>query len=127
MSKYMINGIVLNVKLQGQLSSPVSNKSSKEITSKVKKSPFEKGIVDGRKVNYVTPNGLYLALNNFQQREIQGCVRKMNISGEVIKMWLRECPQWEKPFIWKSMTNTQKLRSHLNRFDEGFGYSFEEL
>jgi len=54
------------------------------------------------------------------------CTRKTRISEDVVTAWEHsECPFWEKPSQWKSMNNIQRINSHVKRFDEGFGVSFD--
>ena len=54
------------------------------------------------------------------------CCRKMKINEEMVNnMENGECPHWEKPSQWKTMSKHQKLVSHLKRYDEGFGIKFD--
>ena len=123
----MENGIILTVNLQGVYSSPVSYKSSKKIVSKVKSSPFEKGVWKKGKVHYETPKNHFVAPNNFEERTTQDCCRKTHITGEVINDWVKTCPQWEKAGNWKHLSKKAKIESYIHKFDEGFGVSYEIL
>lgn len=54
------------------------------------------------------------------------CTRRTSISSEVVSFWTSDtCPEWENPRKWKSMSDHQRLVSHVIRFDEGFGVTFE--
>lgn len=54
------------------------------------------------------------------------CTRVCTVPGEFVESWTTgDCPAWEKPSVWKKMTKVQKVISHVLRFDEGFGVSFE--
>lgn len=54
------------------------------------------------------------------------CSRKVRISEEIVSGWeTSECPFWEKPSDWKNKSRVQKIISNVNRFDEGFGVTFD--
>ena len=56
------------------------------------------------------------------------CVRKMRLSSEIVDEFQSgECPYWEKPHFWKTMSKKQRLESHLKRYDEGYGFSYDFL
>ena len=74
--------------------------------------------------------GSYLRANNdwSKDEELFDCCVKTVIRANVIKHWQsNECPFWEKPFVWKHMNKKERVKSYINRFDEGYGVSFEEL
>ena len=61
-------------------------------------------------------------------RTYSSCSRRLKISNEVVKEWCNgECPNWERPSRWKSMNTRERLNSHVQSFDEGFGVSYEEI
>ena len=60
-------------------------------------------------------------------RKEQLCYKRIQITNDVLKYWLGECPKWEKQSRWKMLTNNQKIQSHVNKFDEGFGVKFEKI
>ena len=125
----MNSGIILTINLKGILGKKESNASGKQMQRKIMSSPFEYSI-RGQKgtVNYITPVGHFLAQNDFKQSEDQKCVRKMNISEEVINEWTgSRAPFFVKEFIWKKMSKTQRLRAWIERFDEGFGVTYQEI
>ena len=103
----MSNGIVLTVNLVGKLGSPIV----KEEDVKVR-------------------HGEHLLTKHiaYPGKEEQKCVRKTNISGEVVDGWIGgKSPFFIKEFIWKNMSKPQRLKAWVERFDEGFGVSFQEL
>jgi len=56
------------------------------------------------------------------------CVRKTNISEEVVNGWISgKAPFFIKDFLWRNMSKPQRLKAWVERFDEGFGVSFQEL
>lgn len=111
----MFNGIILTVNLRGKLSGSPKEKST--FIESADCTPF------GSKVPLVIKNEITHGV-----RIETKCVRKLNISAEVVSSWVKgECPHWEKKFIWAHMNNPQRLQSHLRRFDEGFGYTSEAL
>ena len=63
-----------------------------------------------------------------REAELFDCCIKTVIKANVIKHWQsNECPFWEKQFVWKHMNKKERVKSYINRFDEGYGVSFEEL
>lgn len=130
MGNYMSNGIVLTVNLQGRLGERKSNSSSRNMQRRILASPYEYGVSKNGKPtgNYITPKGHFSAPNNFVPMEEQKCVRKTNISGEVIDGWIsNKAPFFIKDFIWKNMSKPQRLKAWVERFDEGFGVTYQEL
>ena len=104
-----MNGIILKVNLQGQLEGTVKSNSEKQVSIRKGKLLLSKTIIHTDRIPTT-------------------CVRKTNISEEVAKEWIGgKAPFWEKDFIWKNMSKKQRIGSHVKRFDEGFGTSFEIL
>jgi hypothetical protein len=102
-----MNGIILTVNLQGRLSNPVEKEASVSIR-----------------------NGAMLLSKTikYKGKEESKCVRKTNISEEVVNAWIgSKSPFFIKDFLWKNMSKTQRLRAWVDRFDEGFGVSYQEL
>ena len=103
----MHNGIVLTVNLVGRFGKAIE----KQEVVNVRKG----GIVLAKTITYLG-------------REESKCVRKTNISGEVVDGWIGgKSPFFIKEFIWKNMSKTQRLKAWVERFDEGFGVSYQEL
>lgn len=103
----MNNGIVLTVNLVGRLGTNVIR---------------EQDIQVRHGESLLTKHITYLG------KEETKCVRKTNISEEVIKGWIgNKSPFFVKEFIWKNMSKTQRLKAWVERFDEGFGVSYQEL
>lgn len=56
------------------------------------------------------------------------CTRNINISGESVTNWIKgNCPSWEKPQVWRKMSNKQRIKSHVDSFNEGFGVSYKTI
>ena len=126
----MNNGIILIVNLQGVLGKKESNSSSRNLQRRMLASPYQRAVLNKKRVivNYATPVGHFIAPNNFKASEEQKCVRKTNISEEVVNSWVSsKAPHFVKDFIWKNMSKAQRLKAWVERFDEGFGVSFQEL
>lgn len=62
-------------------------------------------------------------------RVVTEACRIFSVAGHHVDTWVQadQCPEWEKPKDWQNKTVNQRLTSHLLRFDEGFGVSFEFL
>lgn len=107
MGNYMNNGIVLTVNLLGKLGKTVEKQE----------------VINVRKGEIVLAKTI-----SYPAKEETLCVRKTNISEEVIKHWTGgRAPFFCKDFIWKKMSKTQRLKAWVERFDEGYGVSFQEL
>lgn len=103
----MNNGIVLTVNLVGRLGANV-----------VREKDIQVRHGESLLIKHIT----YLG------KEESKCVRKTNISEEVIKGWIgNKSPFFVKEFVWKNMSKTQRLKSWVERFDEGFGVQYQEL
>ena len=103
----MNNGIVLTVNLVGRLGSPI-----------------------GKEEDVNVRHGEYLLTKHiaYLGKEESKCVRKTNISEEVVNGWVgSKSPFFIKEFIWKNMSKPQRLKAWIERFDEGFGVSYQEL
>lgn len=62
-------------------------------------------------------------------REVSVCKRVFQVPSNVVKSWVKDAtaPYWEKPSDWAKMSEEQRVYSHVQRFDEGFGVSYESL
>ena len=96
--------LIITVNLKGELCGPVVHTDSQVVS-------FEK-----RSVKIIHNN-----------RKEQVCYKRIQITNDVLKYWLGECPKWEKQSRWKMLTNNQKIQSHVIKFDEGFGVKFEKI
>jgi len=103
----MNNGIVLTVNLQGKLG---------------------KNVIKEEDVQLRHGESLLTKHIAYSGREESKCVRKTNISEEVIASWIGgKSPFFIKDFIWKNMSKQQRLKAFVERFDEGYGVSYQEL
>ena len=103
----MSNGIVLTVNLVGTLGKNIIK---------------EENVQNRHGELLITKHIAYLG------KEESKCVRKTNISGEVINGWIGgKSPFFIKEFIWKNMSKPQRLKAWVERFDEGFGVNYQEL
>lgn len=111
----MLNGILVTVNLKGIIDGPQKHKDYQTIT------------VDATPIGPKSKPCIITKAIKHNNRKESECCLKTHITGDVITLWIDKCPSWERSFIWKSMSKTQRLRSHLNRMDEGFGVSYQEL
>ena len=103
----MHNGIVLTVNLVGKLGATIAKEQDIQIRH-------------GEAL--LTKHIAYLG------REESKCVRKTNISGEVVDGWISgKAPHFIKEFLWKNMSKPQRLKAWVERFDEGYGVTYQEL
>lgn len=123
--------ILLTVTIGGELGAPVSHKSTKEVVSRVKTSPFESQSVDKNGVPtgmYLTPKNHYLASNDFTPRTIQKCTRNINISGSAVMNFISdECPTGIKKNTWLNLKQDERIKYHLSQFAEGNSFTFEVI
>ena len=102
-----MNGIILIVNLPGKLGQTIDKQE----------------VVNVRKGEIVLAKTI-----NFKAKEETKCVRKTNISEEVVNGWIgNKAPSFVRDFIWKNMSKPQRLKAWVERFDEGYGVSFQEL
>lgn len=103
----MSNGIILTVNLLGRLG----------------KSIFKEEDVQVRHGEHLLTKHIV-----FVGKEESKCTRKTHISEEVIKEWVgKKAPFFVKDFLWKNMSRPQRLKAWVERFDEGFGVTYQEL
>ena len=103
----MNNGIVLIVNLVGRLGANVVREQDVQVR---------------HGESLLTKHITYLG------KEESKCVRKTNISEEVVNGWISgKSPFFIKEFIWKNMSKPQRLKAWVERFDEGYGVAFQEL
>ena len=115
----------------GELGTSVSYKSTKEVVSQVKTSPFETQRCDanGNPTGlYLTPKGHYLAPNDFKPRLAQDCTRSINISGVAVMNFISdECPSGIKKNVWLGLKEADRILYHLTQFAEGNKFTFEVI
>lgn len=114
MESIMFNGIILTVNLVGQICGPVKKHENQNVSVDATPDKSKAKLIINTEICHT-------------DRAQSPCTRKTIISGDVVKIWSRECPPWEKKFIWENLKSKQRIMSYLKRFDEGFGFSFEEL
>ncbi len=103
----MSNGIILTVNLQGVLTKSVTKEEDAQVR---------------HGEHLLTKHITYLG------KEECKCVRKTNISEDVVNSWISgKAPFFIKDFLWRNMSKPQRLKAWVERFDEGFGVSFQEL
>jgi len=61
-------------------------------------------------------------------RKESECGRVFSVPSDSVNSWVKgDCPPWETPKDWKAKSPIQKLISHVLRFDDGYGVTFEFL
>ena len=109
----MTSALLLTVNLKGQVKG-LQKHVDKQVVS-----------VDVSPMGAKHPDYIHKKITHSDRSE-SDCTRKMRISEEVATGWENsECPFWEKPAQWKSLTKMQKLMSHVRRYDEGFGVTID--
>ena len=123
--------ILLTISDRGELGAPVSYKSTKEVVSQIKTSPFESQRIDAKGIPtgiYLTPKGHYLAPNDFKIRVAQECTHSININGIAVMYFISdECPTGIKKNAWLSLKEDDRIKYHLNQFAEGKPFTFEVI
>lgn len=108
----MNSGIVISVNLPGRLEGAIKHVSTQTYSVKV----FTKE----QKILTLTKDILHT------DRQPTKCSRKINITPSIVALWVRsECPYWMQPKFWKNFSKTEKIQAFVNRFDEGYGVSYE--
>lgn len=115
MGNTMNSSILLTIKLKGKIGGPIKHVDKQVITVDVTPIGAKYSEHMTRKIKH-------------NDRIESECSRKLRISEELVNSWEGvECPHWEKPNQWKSMSSIQRITSHVNRFDEGYGVTFDFL
>ena len=105
--------ILLTINLQGRINGSVKHTDKQEVKVNVSKS------------NDKFPKFLTKRITH-SDRGNSICVQKLKIEENVVNKWQsNECPHWEKSNKWKNMTKKQRIESYINRFDEGYGVSYQ--
>lgn len=61
-------------------------------------------------------------------RVMRPCSRAFSVPGTSVTHWVSgDCPSWERPNKWKTMSKKQKIQSYINSYDEGYGVTFETI
>lgn len=124
--------ILLTVIDRGRLGAPVSNVSSKAMRSKVMTSPYEDHILDKKGIptgKYNTPKGHFKAPNDYIERSVLNCTRKITISENVIDYFISNgsCPHSINSKKWEKMNEEERLKVHLSLNAEGKEFIFEVI
>lgn len=110
-----MSSIILTVNLKGAISGPTKHTTKQIVTVDVTPIGSKQTEVVSRKIKH-------------NDRVATECYKKINLSSEVVSDFQNgECPYWEKPHFWKTMNKKQRLESHLKRYDEGYGISYDFL
>ena len=106
-----MDSIIIKINLQGEISGRIAHTSRQKNTVSVGK--------DGEQVSRVIKHS---------DRQPSVSTRSCSIPGETVESWVKgDCPYWEEGRNWKKMSKVQKVISHVSRFDEGYGVSFDFL
>lgn len=109
--------LIINVNLKGQLGAQLSHKDYQ--------------IVHGtysQERNGVMKEIHYSAKILHTDRVESKASKQVRITDDVVKFWCSDdCPEWESPKRWKLLSKNQRINSHVRRFDEGYGVSFEKI
>lgn len=104
-----MNGIIIQINQEGQLEGAVKSTDKKQVSVRKGELILSKTIIH-------------------TDRQPTKCTRKINISEDVAKEWAGgKAPFFIKDYLWKNMSQKQRIAAHVARFDEGFGTSFEIL
>lgn len=113
----------------GELGTPVSYKSTKEVVSKINTSPMELQMTDSKGLPtgmYLTPKGHYSAPNDFKPRTVQDCTQNLNISGSAVMNFISdECPSGIKKNVWLELNEEARILYHLTQFAGSNKFTFE--
>ena len=106
------SGILLTINLKGASLGSKAHTTPQEVKVNISSSPT--------KTIYMTSTILHT------DRGEAKCCKKTTISEDAVRLWKsNECPYWERPTQWNTMSDKQRIESHLFRFDEGYGISYE--
>ena len=107
--------ILLTVNLLGSISGPVAHTT------------YQLHTVD------ITPLGSKFPKKETRKilhtdRERVPCFRKTHLDSSIVNYYQSdEVPYWSKAAVWKTLSAEQRLKAHLDRFDEGYGIDYEAI
>lgn len=108
-----MSGLIISVNLPGNLSGFTKHTTVQQHSVKTRDLKRENDIV-------LTAQILHT------DRVPQPCVKIINIHPTIVKLWKSSViPYWETQKDWKKMSPEQRIASHVNRFDEGYGVRYE--
>ena len=110
-----MSAIILTINLRGSIGGPKKHVDKQVISINVAPLGSKSPEIITRKIKHT-------------DRGETPCCRKMKLSEELVYEFENsECPHWEKPHHWKQLSKKQRLESHLKRYDEGLGISYDYL
>ena len=104
MNNIMENALIIIVNLLGQLEGCVQHKDVQ---------PYQ---------NPLTKKMVSIVHTDRQPTK---CYKRINISKDILNSWIKDCPYWEKPKHWEKLSKQQRISSHVAKFDEGYGVTYE--
>ena len=109
-----MNGVIININLKGRLEGSVKHVDTEKVrvnVSEIGQKPFYK----------------YVEINHTSRKD-SPCVKKCSIDQDTVSFWTSDVvPVWSDQKTWKKLTKEQKLAKYVERFDEGYGVSFEYI
>ena len=107
--------IIVTVNLKGSLGGPVKHTTRQTYSVDVSPIGSKIPLKMTRKIKHT-------------DREEKECVLKVHLSEEVVTGFKsNEPPYWVNKYNWNKMSPEQRLKSYLERFDEGYGYSYDYI
>lgn len=108
-----MSSLILTINLRGIIEGPKKHTDKQVITIDVAPIGSKHPEIISRKIKH-------------NDRNATECTKKIKLSSETVDDFQNgECPHWEKPHFWKTMNKKQRLESHLKRYDEGHGFSYD--
>lgn len=108
-----IMDIILTINLKGRIGGPQKHETYQTVTVDATPIKSRNSVIINKSILHT-------------DREETTCVRKIKISSDVVRSYQSEsAPHWVKNREWLRMSKNQRLLSHLSRFDEGYGYTYE--
>lgn len=109
-----MNGIIININLKGRLEGPVKHVDTEIVRANVAE---------------INQKSFYKDVEiNHTSRKESPCIKKCTIDEDTVSFWTSDVvPIWSDQKTWKRLTKDQKLSKYVERFDEGYGVSFEYI
>lgn len=100
----MTNNIVITINLLGRINGSVSHTETQAVLD------------DSRKKVTILHN----------DRGDQSCYKRTSIHSSIVQQWVfGPVPFFSTARDWKRLNQTQRIKAYVDRFDEGFGVSYE--
>lgn len=109
----METSLILTINLLGNLSKRAAHTDKQTFSVNVTPLGVKKQVWLTRKIKHT-------------DRKPVECSKKLNVSNAAVSYWKSDnCPDWVDFKVWRKLNSEERIAAHVQRFDEGYGVSYE--